>query len=227
MKYVIYLIKKIFCILTIKENKICILPYKKLENKIAIKVITKIILKNSKSVVLSKHLNEVEELNVQLSSSNIYVYNGNILNHYMLSNIIHYISEMSDTKDYNQEVNILVNNPTKIDEENIIYFAKHFKRVNIVTKNINRFKKIEAYLEQELGIGITISNNKRKGLLKAKIIINIDFDEEMINSFNINSKAIIIQTNSTISIKSKLFNGINVLDYQIIYDNNEIRWYRI
>ncbi len=62
-----------------------------------------------------------------------------------------------------------------------------------------------------MGIAITITNNKRKSLLKAKIIINMDFDEELINSFNLNSKALVIQLNKEIYIKSKLFNGINIL----------------
>ena len=36
--------------------------------------------------------------------------------------------------------------------------------------------KLSDYLEG-LGIAITVTNNKRKSLLKAKFIINLDFDE--------------------------------------------------
>lgn len=47
----------------------------------------------------------------------------------------------------------------------------------------------------------------------------MDFNEDLLNSFNINPKAIIIQTDDKVNIKSKLFNGINIIDYQIVYDN--------
>lgn len=46
----------------------------------------------------------------------------------------------------------------------------------------------------------------------------MDFNEDMLNSFNINNDAIIVEVNNKASVKSKLFSGINILDYQIIYD---------
>lgn len=72
---------------------------------------------------------------------------------------------------------------------------------------------------ESLGIAITVTNNKRKSLLKAKFIVNFDFDEELLNLFNINTKAIIIQMNKETIVKSKLFNGINILGFQISYND--------
>ena len=216
LKYLIYFAKKIFCILTIKEDKTCILPYKKLKSKIIINIITKIMVTTTKRVVLSNYLEKIEKLENSFTKNGIYIHKGNILTKHLLYNFIDYISKAIKQEAYMQEVFILINNTNRLDKNNIIYLAKQFKRLNVVTKNINSFKKLETYLEEELGIAITITNNKRKSLLKAKIIVNIDFDEEMLNSFNINNKAIIIQMNH-IQVRSKLFSGINILDYEITY----------
>ena len=62
---------------------------------------------------------------------------------------------------------------------------------------------------------ITISNNKRKSLAKTKIILNIDFPEDLINKYNINNKAIIINVENEVKINSKIFNGININFYNI------------
>ncbi len=221
IKAIIYLFKKVFCVLTIRNENICVLPYKRIQNKTIINIIIKIISKISKNVVLSNYLNGLEQLKIQLKEKNINIYNGKILSKYLLYNFVEYIAKQKNENSYSQEISILTNNLSKIDEENIIYFSKNFKRINIVTKSINKFKKLEEKLE-ELGIGITITNNKRKSLLKAKIIINLDFDEDMLNSFNINQNAIIIQAGKKVNIKSKLFNGINILDYQIIYESEHI-----
>lgn len=218
IKCIIYFLKKILCILTIKEN-ICILPYKKIENDVIINIITKILLKTTKGVVLSNYLNKCDKLNVQLYQKGIHIYKGNLLKRYLLYNFINYICKIKNEETHTKEIFILINSPHEIDEGNILYFAEHFKRINIVTKNINRFTRIERYLEEERGIGITITNNKRKSLLKANIVVNLDFDEETLNSFNINPNSIFIQTVNNCNIKSKLFNGVNVLDYQITYDN--------
>lgn len=220
IKYVIYYLKKIFCILTINE-KICILPYKKINNNFIISIITKIILKIAKSVVLSKYLNNLFKMKTNLLNNGIYIYNGNLLKKYLIYHYIDYICKIKKEETYTKEIFILTNTPNELDENIITYFAEHFKRINIVTKNISRFKRLESLLNQKLGIAITITNNKRKSLLKAKIIVNLDFDEDCLNSYTINPNAIIIQTDSNIKVKSKLFAGINIVDSQIIY-NSEI-----
>lgn len=68
---------------------------------------------------------------------------------------------------------------------------------------------------------ITISNNKRKSLYKSDIIINIDFVEEDINKFILNKKAIIINIEDKVKIRSKSFYGININYYNIQF-NDEI-----
>lgn len=224
LRYLIYLFKKMFCILTIKSNNICVLPYKRINNKLIISIITKIIIKTTKNVVLSNYLNNIQELNKQFNDNGIHIYKGNLLSYYLIYNCIDYISKIRNEDTFLQEVYILVNNLNEITKNTIIYLSKKIKRVNVVTSKINSFSKISDCLE-ELGIAITVTNNKRKSLSKAKFIINIDFSEEMLNSYNINIKAIIIEINKNISIKSKLFNGINVLDYQMDYESKTNYFY--
>ncbi len=219
VKYIVYIIKKIFCILTIREDKICVLPYKRLKSHFIINIIAKILERTTKSVVLSNYLFSLYDVKQRFREKGIYIYDGKILNSYLWYDLICYIAKMRKEKSYKQEIFVLTNHPTKTDENNIIYLAKQLKRVNIVTSNIQYFKKLEEDLEERLGIAITISNNKRKSLSKAKIIVNFDFNEEEINQFNICPEAIILSLNNKIHIQSKLFNGINIHDYQVNYNN--------
>lgn len=110
---------------------------------------------------------------------------------------------------------MLVNDFDGITTELIILIAKNIKRLNIITNHIQKCKKIEEYLYDEFGIMLNISNNKKVGLSKAEIIINIDFPEEIINKYRIYDKAIILNILGKISIKSKRFNGINASYYKI------------
>ncbi len=109
----------------------------------------------------------------------------------------------------------MINDFTDINKEIIIHIAKNIKRLNVITNHINKCKKIEEYLYNEFGIMLNVSNNKRKSLLKSEVIINIDFPEELINKYAIYNKAIILNINDRINIKSKRFNGINVNYYKI------------
>ena len=93
--------------------------------------------------------------------------------------------------------------------------------VNIVTNHIEKFRKIEKQIFEEDGIMITIGNNKRKGLAKSEIILNIDFPTELINQYHIYEKAIILNIKYPIKIVKKRFNGINLNDYDISFKKTE------
>lgn len=220
LKKIVYLFKKIFCILTIKPDGVCILPYKKLESNKIIKLIIKKISELSKNVVLSKELKKDVYFKNELENKKINVFIGSYLCNYLTYDYLEYISKYANIKTHNQEIAILINEMSEINKDNIIYLAKNLKRINIITENINKFKKLEKYLE-ELGISITITNNKKKSLLKSKIIFNIDFNEESINMFNINRNAIIININSKTNMNLKSFMGLNIIDYDINFNNDK------
>ena len=93
--------------------------------------------------------------------------------------------------------------------------ANTYKSINIITNHIEKFKKIEENMEKELGIAVTVMNNKKKGLSKAKIILNFDFPKELLNKYNIYEKAIIVNLQGSINIAKKRFEGIVINDYEI------------
>ncbi len=72
---------------------------------------------------------------------------------------------------------------------------------------------------------IVVSNNKRKSLQKAKIIINFDLKHEDFSNYQINRNAIVINLSDNIMKMEKSFNGIIVNSMQIDNINNKIRNY--
>ena len=76
---------------------------------------------------------------------------------------------------------------TDIEFENIKILAKKYKSINIVTNHVEKFKKLEKSLEEDEGIIISITNNKKRSLMKSGIIINIDFPNELINKYEFKS----------------------------------------
>ena len=114
---------------------------------------------------------------------------------------------------------MLINDFTQINIDIIVEIAKSIKRLNIVTNHINKCQKIEEYLYNEFGIILNISNNKRRSLLKAEVIINFDFPEELINKYRIYDKAVIISMDDKVDIKSKRFSGTNINYFKIILPN--------
>ena len=122
----------------------------------------------------------------------------------LIPEIIEYILKRQKVKLQNGEVTLLINDFTQNNAKIITYIAQNVKRVNIVTNHSNKFKKIEDYLYNELGVILNITNNKSKSLSNANLIINIDFPEEIINKYEINSNAIIVN----------IFNEININYYK-------------
>ena len=51
------------------------------------------------------------------------------------------------------------------------------------------------------------------------IIVNFDMPEELIDKYNINQESIFINVSEKAEIKGKIFNGINIVDYEIDWDN--------
>ena len=117
------------------------------------------------------------------------------------------------------EISILVNDLTKIDKEIVILIAKNVKRLNIITNHIEKFNKLDKYLYNEFGIVLNISNNKKESLRKSKIIVNLDFPEELLNKYIIYEKAIIFNIIDKIKILTKRFSGINITYYNIEIPN--------
>lgn len=221
LKKLILLLKKIFCIVTINEQKVCVLPYKELErySKFKLYLIKKILQKLNGKVVLSDYLNQSKNLKKMLQNTNIPVIEGMLLSTYLLPEIIGYICNKMKIEEQKQEITILTKNKSKGFRELAIELAKDVKRIHIVTNKVAQFANIERDLEGILGAGCQITNNKRKSLLKSKIIINLDYLEDELNEFAINPNAIIIDVIQKVNINTKSFCGIHIYDYEIGTDS--------
>ena len=224
VKRIVIKIKKIFNIVEFSEDNgkttitLPLFKSNKIRNKKIIKIAKRINKKlydnNIENVVLSNYLEENEILKQKLYCQNINILDGRYLFYLLIPEIIEYILKRQKVKLQNGEVNLLINDFTQNNAKIITYIAQNVKRVNIVTNHSNKFKKIEDYLYNELGVILNITNNKSKSLSNANIIINIDFPEEIINKYEINSNAIIVNIFNEIKIRAKKFNGININYYK-------------
>lgn len=220
-------IEKILNRIVIEGNKI-IIPIKqqgmskKRQEKIAQKTMKILERSSSKKIVISKQLGEYKDFVNILDQNNYINVTGKWLYKMLIPEIMDYITKKEKWKKEETHIYILVNDAKDFIIENIKQFAKIYKSITIITNHINKFKKIEEDIYEELGIYITIMNNKKKGLSKAKVIINIDFPKELINKYNIYEKAIIVNMVNNIKINKKRFEGKIIKGYNIRFENKNI-----
>ncbi len=201
----------IFYIPTNKKQKIC--KYK--INKLSRIIVKELEERGINTVILEEKLKKYERVRNNLYSQNINILDGRYLFKCLMVQILNYITHLKKQQIRNIEVSVLVNEYNSLNKEIIADIANNVKIINIITSNINKFKKLEKYFYDEYGIILNISNNKKTSLLKTPIIINLDFPEELINKYKIYDKAIIINASEKIEIESKKFNGINASYYKI------------
>ena len=222
------LIARIFNLIEIIDDKI-ILPIscgESIDNKrvvILVKRIKKILDKTRcKSVVLSKYLKEQVNFVNNLEDYSINIVDGKWLFSILSNKVLDYIIEKENLKKEEINVSILVNkNDSDYIIDNIKNIIKTYKSVNIVTTNAGKFKKLEKNILEKEGTMITITNNKKKSLMRSKIILNVDFSTGEINKYSIPDEAIVVNLCGNVDINKKRFNGININDYEISFENFE------
>lgn len=215
-------------IATMQGNKI-ILPIKgkyniqekqiKIETKLFQK--TKKLLKkaNSKKIILSKNVQKLKIYVNNLQTLQLDIIDGRWLFFMLIPEILTYITEKKKIKKEETDIHILVNDINENIIQTIKILSKIYKNVYIVTKHIEKLKKIEEQILEENGTIIMVMNNKKKSLAKAKIIINIDFPQELINQYIIYEEAVIIDCYGNTTISKKRFNGFIIQNYDIKLKN--------
>lgn len=167
----------------------------------------------SKKVVLSKEMyKQIQYINY-LNTYGLEIQDGKWLFEILLPEITEYIINKKKIEKTN--ISIMINDLTDIEFENIKILARKYKTINIVTNHIEKFKRLEKQLQENEGIIITITNNKKKSLMKSQIILNIDFPKELINKYNMQDDAIIVNVKGNAKINKKRFNGLTINDYEI------------
>lgn len=211
------------CKLKIEKDNINI--YANLEKEKNLKrILNKLINTDVSNVVLSKNLCENRSFINALNAHGIKIFDGRWLEKYLVFEILDYIINQVEIKKEETEIAITTNEITDISIEIIKTLSKQYKRLTIVTNHIEKLRKIEKEIYDRDGVLIVISNNQRKSLLKPQIILNLDFNRDVLNKYRINENAIIINLEGNIKIDSKRFNGVNINDYEIEIGKEETIW---
>ena len=113
-----------------------------------------------------------------------------------------------------QSIYILLNSNNSYYIDLINKMIADYKMINIVTQNVESFKIFEENAEEKLE-PVSILNNKRKSIARAKYIINFDYNYEEIIGYYINRTAVIFNTSNN-SIKNlSNFDGIIINNIKI------------
>ena len=212
------------------ENKVILtiplLKTKKITNKQYSRMAKKIVKKESlRDIVLTKDLFYQEAFIWQLKKDSVHIFDGKWLEQYLIPDCLFFICKKQKQKKKKKEISILVNELSDIVKQIIINLAQKVRLLNIITNQINSYQKIEDFLYQNYGIMVRVTNNK-KALSKSDIIINMDYSEEKLNYFSLPKKGIILNLGRNIRIKSKKFEGINIRNYKMIFQNQEMQEFK-
>lgn len=217
----------------LKINKIkiddgkCII-YSKLKSEREMRIIArKMSQKGIENVILPKELYDNEIFIKWLKSNQINIIDGKWLGKYLVLEMLEFIVEKRKIKKEETNIAVTINEITDLTIETIKALCKQYKRVTIVTRHMEKLRRIEKEIYSNEGISIIISNNQKKSLTKSQIIINFDFNNEIINKYKINENAVILNLEGNIQIQNKRFNGININDYEIKFEdeNNQEKEY--
>lgn len=218
------------------NNNYIISIYKNLnkENNKNMSKIIKIIIKLLKmykidTIVFSnevtKEFKEEFSKNLIINKFNITTLNGKRIMKYMDLEILNYIFEKQNIEKKNEEIYILIqqNKNYNINYKSFLnelkeYIKKYiyiFKIVNLISNDIRELKNIQDEIMEKENILISVSNNKRKALKRAKYILNINLNESELQKYTINRNAIIINLEQYIIFNKTSFNGININNIEL------------
>ena len=187
--------------------------------------IIKVMIKNDiEYVVLSKTLTENKNFINALNANNIKIFNGRWLEKYLTFEILEYVINQKEIKKEETEIAITTNEITDLTIETIKILSKQYKKLIVVTNHIEKLRRVEKELYDNDGILIVVANNTKKSLLKPKIILNLDFNMQVLNKYKINENAIIVNVEGDMKIRSKRFSGININNYEIVVGREENIW---
>ena len=171
---------------------------------------------NIDTLVFSKELDgEYKEKICKILSQDVNVLNGKQLMDFMKFQIVKYVlnKQNKDTKEEN--IYIILKKDSKINLNFLQEFIENFKMTNVVTNDIERLKNIQENLLENDGVLISISNNKRKALKRAKYVLNINLNKDELSKYNMNRDAIIINVQEFVKYDNPNFDGININYFEI------------
>lgn len=165
----------------------------------------KIVLSKQIKELIKKHKEEknIEELKKILQDS---LYSKELYIE-TIEEVVKNVIKLRNEVPEEQSMYVLLNSNNGQYKQLINNIIANYKMLNIVTKNYNQFKAMEENAEENLE-AVSVLNNKRKSLARAKYIINIDFRNEELIEYYINRTAIIFNISRERTIKLNNFDGI-------------------
>lgn len=137
-----------------------------------------------------------------------------------LNEIVKSIIKLRKEEPEEQSMYILINS-NDIKYINLLEkIIPNYKIINIVTQNIKEFKTFEKNAEENFE-AVSVLNNKRKSIAKAKYIINVDFEDKDLINYCINRTAVIFNINNTKISNLQNFDGIIINNININIENQE------
>lgn len=200
-----------------ENNKIYLIPninkkmvYKKIRNKV------------EKEKTKTQKVQAILQEKLRKHKSDLYnikIVDGKDAMSEQIENILNYI--LGNNPIELQDIYILTNNYDESSVSIIKKLAVKAKTMNIITKNIEKYRTLEKILEEK-GIVLNIANNKKKSLKKAKIIINLNLSKDEVNTYQLFRNSIIINLSKEKLINLKGFEGTIIDNIDINLENNYI-----
>lgn len=218
-------IKKWLHIITVKEiysGLIFILPISHSEKNLT-KQLKKCILKTKRlmkkyqilQIVIAEELKQNEGFmqafqDERKVESKMKILDGKELMPYLLEEIIEYISKKQGKTAQLEDLYLLIKQDNYQYQENILWLARNFRTINIVTPTLKVYQKLAKQLEEKQDIIITVTNNKKKSLKRANWIINFDLSPEEMKKYTINRTATIIYLTKEGVYEENTFEGLHI-----------------
>lgn len=217
-------IKYLYNIITVKQiynAYIFILPFNlksrsKRKLKKCMRKVRKLISKYKiDNIVFSKELEKRLHIFEEDVPKKLHLLDGSGVMPYLIKEILEYIAIKQNKKIELEDLYLCMNEPKQIYLDNISYLSHYFRNIHIITPYINKFEKVTQKIEEKENIVVTISNNKKKSMKKAKWIINFDFSKDEIKQYSIYRKAIIITMEQDKDYDNIGFEGIQIKKVEI------------
>ena len=204
-----------FSVIDVDDDKKCIYINKKYIDKKAYKKINKYLFMHNFELLSE---NAIIANNIQISVNTIkYIPKEKKIMKAMLCDLLVYLERLLDVDFRNESIYISVINDS--NKEVIIDILDMFKSINIVTTRLGCMRKMENNILKHKEALISISNNRKKALKRAKILINFDFGNMLLNDFEINRNCIIINLNNDKINTKNIFHGCVINALNIDFSN--------
>ncbi len=198
----------------LEDNKFEILINTCCLNKKKLAKIKKIIDNNNIDIIAVSNKINIDQSD--FDKEDIKKFNGKFLMKNLIIEILDYIYICKNKKMILDALYITINDDKNKDI--IMDLATKFKCINIVTDKIKKMKRLDKKLENNEEIIYSMSNNTKKSLKTAELIVNFDYDEEFFEKFNLNRNAIIINLNTKKLKMKNSFHGTIIENIIINYN---------